>query len=106
MSWLWNYNNNSVDSKITDSKKFDNKRENISNLVKSMIWVDTYGEHYNVKCYVCELNTITPFKHHVGHIIALSNGGTNDKSNLRPICDQCNLTMGKKNMDEFKKTLN
>ena len=46
--------------------------------------------------YVCELNTITPFKHHVVHIIALSNGGTNDKTNLRPICEQCNLTMGKK----------
>ena len=42
----------------------------------------------------------------MGHIIALSNGGTNDKTNLRPICEQCNLTMGKKNMDEFKKTLN
>ena len=31
---------------------------------------------------------------------------TNDKTNLRPICEQCNLTMGRKNMDEFKKTLN
>ena len=104
MSWLWGYSTTQIDSKSIS--KSITKRENISNLVKSMIWVDTYGENYSVKCYVCELNTITPFKHHVGHIIALSSGGTNDKTNLRPICEQCNLTMGRKNMNEFKKTLN
>ena len=48
------------------------------------------------KCYVCS-GTID-----CRHVIAVSNGGSNDISNLNAICSSCNKSMGTKNMDEFK----
>ena len=40
-----------------------------------------------------------------GHIIAEVNGGETNVSNLRPICQNCNSSMGITNMDDFMKTL-
>jgi 5-methylcytosine-specific restriction endonuclease McrA len=37
----------------------------------------------------------------VGHILAVSNGGNDEISNLRPICSVCNKSMGSKNMREY-----
>ena len=36
-----------------------------------------------------------------GHIIAERNGGSNDISNLRPICPSCNLSMGSHNWNDY-----
>ena len=36
-----------------------------------------------------------------GHIIAEANGGGIIVSNLKPICQNCNSSMGTKNMDDF-----
>ena len=38
---------------------------------------------------------------HAGHIISESNGGKTDVNNLRPICKNCNLSMGKKNWTDY-----
>ena len=38
-----------------------------------------------------------------GHIIAEANGGKVIVSNLKPICQNCNSSMGTKNMDDFMK---
>lgn len=42
-----------------------------------------------------------------GHIIAEANGGevtvSKTVSNLKPICQNCNSSMGTKNMDDFMK---
>ena len=38
---------------------------------------------------------------HMGHIISKAEGGTMEIQNLRPICQTCNLGMGKKNMKEY-----
>ena len=38
---------------------------------------------------------------HCGHIIAEINGGTITVSNLKPICQNCNSSMGVKNMNDF-----
>jgi len=38
-----------------------------------------------------------------GHIIAEVNGGELIVSNLKPFCQNCNSSMGTKNMDEFMK---
>jgi 5-methylcytosine-specific restriction endonuclease McrA len=37
------------------------------------------------------------------HVILEKNGGKTNLDNLRPICTQCNLSMGIMNMLEFKK---
>jgi 5-methylcytosine-specific restriction endonuclease McrA len=52
---------------------------------------------------VCGL-TINHRNFDAGHIIAKSNGGTDEISNLRPICSDCNGSMGTMNLEDFKKT--
>ena len=38
---------------------------------------------------------------HCGHIIAEVNGGDIIVSNLKPICQNCNSSMGTKNINDF-----
>lgn len=40
---------------------------------------------------------------HCGHIIPECKGGETILSNLKPICQKCNLSMGTNNMEEFMK---
>ena len=40
-----------------------------------------------------------------GHIIAEANGGETIVSNLKPKCQNCNSSMGTKNMENFMKSL-
>ena len=54
-------------------------------------------------CLCCNLNEISPFDFHTGHIIAKSKGGEMNKENLIPICHKCNLSMGNENMIDFMK---
>ena len=80
----------------TKGAKTRNKKVNIPKAVKTQVWLKYNGDKYmKQKCYVnwCK-NLITPFNFHVGHNIPESSGGTIDINNLRPICAQCNLSMG------------
>ena len=78
------------------------KRITIPKSVKDQLWDNIFtskaGEGI---CYVCS-KTINSKKFDCGHIIAVSNGGSNDISNLKPICSSCNKSIGTKNMEEFK----
>jgi 5-methylcytosine-specific restriction endonuclease McrA len=78
------------------------KRITIPKTVKDTLWDDTFSSNAGEgKCYVCS-NVINSKKFDCGHIIAVANGGTNDISNLKPICSTCNKSMGTKNLEEFK----
>ena len=65
--------------------------------IREVVWSTYNGETYSSKCYVkwCN-NMINVFNYQVGHDIPESKGGTFDISNLRPICSNCNLSMGNK----------
>jgi len=111
MNWLWGTNNAvpeppcSIRRKsITNSRK-STKRIYINKTLQALVWTDCYADNYKVKCYVCNSNEITPFRHHIGHIIPLANGGSNKRDNLKPICDKCNLSMGAQDMEEFKESI-
>ena len=39
-----------------------------------------------------------------GHIVSEKDGGTQEITNLRPICSACNNSMGTQNMIEYIKT--
>lgn len=51
------------------------------------------------KCACCK--TGIRKRYHVDHVIALANGGSNDKKNLQLLCPTCNLRKGAKDPIEF-----
>ena len=86
-----------------DSNK---KKKAISSTIKKLVWNINIGEEIGkAKCLCCKSTYITQISFHCGHILAEANGGETIVSNLKPICQNCNSSMGTKNMDEFMKTL-
>ena len=82
------------------------KKQSISSTIKKLVWNMHIGEEIGKsKCLCCKVSYITQLSFHCGHIVAESKGGEMIVSNLRPICQNCNSSMGNKNMDEFMKTL-
>jgi len=63
--------------------------------LKEQIWLHHFGKVFESECYItwCH-NNINVFNYHVGHDIPRSKGGTLKMSNLFPICDRCNYSMG------------
>lgn len=80
------------------------KKKNIPKAMKRLVW-DTYiGETIGMaKCLCCKHVDIRQIEFHCGHVVAEANGGSTTVDNLRPICAQCNLSMGKTDMNEFMK---
>jgi 5-methylcytosine-specific restriction endonuclease McrA len=102
-----NYNkvNMGTAKKIT-LQKFKPKyvKKSIPKSVKKMVWDKYIGaEKGKAKCYCCKHQTIRQIEFHCGHVIAEANGGHTTVVNMRPICAQCNLSMGKMNMNDFMK---
>ena len=77
------------------------KRERIPSALRVAVWNHYNGKIYEAKCYTNCGEIITAHNFECGHIIADSKGGTVELSNLRPICSNCNKSMGNKNMEEF-----
>jgi hypothetical protein len=76
--------------------------------IREVVWNTYNGETYSSKCYVpwCN-NIINVFNYQVGHDIPESKGGTYNIGNLRPICSNCNLSMGNKwTIQEWGKLVN
>ena len=80
---------------INNTKSTVYHKKKIPKKVKEEVWYTNIGKTYEDKCYVswCS-NKINVFNFHVGHDIPESKGGTDEISNLKPICDRCNLSMG------------
>jgi len=81
------------------------KKQPISSTLKRKVW-DTYiGQAIGLhKCLCCNLTDITQLSFHCGHIIPESKGGETNLSNLIPICQNCNSSMGSKHMGKFMDT--
>ena len=80
--------------------KMSNK---IPSSLKHNVWTLYIGEKFDGKCEVkwCN-NRITPFTFEAGHNIPFSKGGSTTIDNLRPICSDCNKSMGNRfTIDEF-----
>jgi 5-methylcytosine-specific restriction endonuclease McrA len=80
------------------------KKKHIPKAIREQTWLRYNGENYKAKCTVtwCT-NIITPFTFEVGHNIPESKGGPTEIGNLRPICPNCNRSMGTNTIDEFSK---
>ena len=82
------------------------KKKPIPATIKRLVWNAHIGEEIGKsKCICCKITDITQLSFNCGHIIAESNGGQMIVSNLKPICQNCNSSMGTKNMNEFMRSL-
>ncbi len=91
---------------IKDINKINTKKKQISATIKRLVWYSNIGEEVGkAKCLCCKVTDITQMSFNCGHIIAEANGGETIVSNLKPICQNCNSSMGTKNMEEFMKRL-
>jgi len=83
------------------------KKKPITATIRRLVWNTHIGEEIGKsKCLCCKVTDITQMSFNCGHIIAEANGGKTIVSNLKPICQNCNSSMGTKNMEEFMSTLN
>ncbi len=86
------------------SKKKNNgpPKKRIPSTLKRLVWNTHVGEDIGkTKCLCCKCTDITQMSFHCGHIISEVNGGELVLSNLKPICQNCNSSMGTKNMNDF-----
>jgi len=80
------------------------KKKNIPKAVKKAVWDKWVGKNIgSTKCLCCKHQEIRQIEFHCGHIISEKKGGETKVSNLRPICAQCNLSMGTMDMREFQR---
>jgi hypothetical protein len=90
----------------TDDKDKKKKKKPISATIKRLVWNTHIGEEVGkAKCICCKATDITQLSFNCGHIIAEANGGETIVSNLKPICQNCNSSMGTNNMEYFMKSL-
>ena len=83
-----------------------NKKQPISATIKRLVWNKYIGEEIGKsKCTCCFVTDITQLSFNCGHIIAEANGGETTVSNLKPICQNCNSSMGTKDMNKFMESL-
>jgi 5-methylcytosine-specific restriction endonuclease McrA len=93
--------NNKSKEKVVKKRK-----KPIPATIKRLVWNAHIGEEIGKsKCLCCKITDITQLSFNCGHIIAESSGGELMVSNLMPICQNCNSSMGTKNMKEFMKLL-
>lgn len=83
----------------TSGKKNENSQK-ITHILRTEVW-DTYIGKYigTINCPYCCVNEISQLNFECGHVIAEANEGKTTLENLRPICNKCNKSMGKKTMD-------
>jgi hypothetical protein len=78
------------------------KKEPIPAAVKTLVWNKWVGEkEAETGCFCCRVTTISMRHFHCGHVISEKHGGKCTIDNMRPICANCNLSMGSMNMNEY-----
>jgi|LakMenE18May11ns_1017448.scaffolds.fasta_scaffold9865253_2 hypothetical protein len=93
-------------SNASDDAIKTKKKKAIPATIKRLVWNTNIGEMIGKsKCLCCNSTDITQMSFNCGHIVAEANGGDTIVSNLKPICQNCNSSMGTKNMEEFMKSL-
>lgn len=61
--------------------------------------IDRIMSEQNRRCYYCEIQLIDKF--HRDHVIPLFKGGNNNPDNIVITCPKCNLSKGRKTLEEW-----
>lgn len=101
-------NNNFIEYLLDDKNevipdhKFKYKKQKIQPRLRIEVWKKEYGENEEGICPLCNTTRIHMGKNgfHCSHIKSEKNGGATDITNLRPLCEKCNLKMGSLNWYE------
>ncbi len=90
---------------MSNKKNINNisKKKKIPSALRTAVWNYYNGKIYEASCYTGCGEIISAHNFECGHVIAESKNGTTELSNLRPICSNCNKSMGNNNMNEFTK---
>jgi len=83
---------------------FTNKsaeRKSIPKSARDGLWRLSFPDSLTGYCYCCS-KELDYHSFHASHIISVKNGGTDNISNLKVCCITCNLSMGTRNLEEFK----
>ena len=101
-----------INNKPIHKNKRGNKKQ-ISNYKKKKVWINEFGENSLIAnrptriCPIsfCNNKLIWGIKNgwHCGHIISEHNGGETEPNNLKPICPDCNSSMGHQNWVDYDK---
>lgn len=80
------------------------KRKKIPKTLRIAVWDKWFGlKKGQVKCPICLNIKICQLDHDIGHIKAISKGGSYHINNLIPLCRLCNLSIGVMNIKRFMK---
>jgi hypothetical protein len=83
-------------------KKESKKKEPIPAAIKTLVWNKYIGEKVaESKCMCCRVSSISMRHFTAGHVLSEKYGGGVTIDNLRPICANCNLSMGCMSMADF-----
>ena len=78
------------------------KRKTFPKQVKFAVWENNCGKVYSHKCHIHYCSIIMTVKDfECGHIVAHAKGGRDTLSNLLPICNKCNKSMGTMSIPEY-----
>jgi len=100
------YPTEATETPRNQTQKGKTPKKKISAAIKKLVWNTNIGEEIGkTKCLCCKCTDITQISFNCGHIISEASGGETIVSNLKPICQHCNSSMGTKNMNDFMKTL-
>jgi len=77
-------------------------RKAIPKPIRNAVWDLYIGKEKGIgQCFICG-NEINSKSFECGHITSVSNKGDNNIDNLRPICSDCNKSMGTMDLLKFK----
>lgn len=78
------------------------KKKRIPATLKRVVWHTYIGEEIGRHpCMCCNITMITQMSFHCGHVIPEAKGGPMTVENMRPICNNCNASMGTQDMSTF-----
>ena len=77
------------------------KKQIIPKTVRNALFINYFKNSREGKCQMCFRETISLGNFQAGHIISEANGGKVTLDNLKPVCQLCNTSSGKMNMDQF-----
>jgi hypothetical protein len=88
----------------TNDEPLHLRRKKAPKQIKTLVWNKYIGSDVaEAPCMSCRTAKISNRSFHCGHVIAESKGGDMNINNLRPVCADCNGSMGTRSMNEFTK---